>query len=325
MCIRDRDQTGPILWNVAKREKNINIFCPAKVESVESTTDACIVEVKYLSENKNKRSTQLQAQLLLAADGTYSHIAKQLEIPVSRESYGQHAVIANIVTELPHQNKAFERFTKSGPLALLPLTELAQETNRMSLVWCQSPDHIEQIMANDDELFIEQLQQAFGFRLGRITKVGKRSEYPLSLHIAQQSFNQRVLLLGNSAHTLHPIAGQGFNLGLRDIAMLVEQVEQATQPGNDFGDESFLTQYNESRQADWQQTIFATDALARLFSNQFLPLVFARNKAMNAVNNLPLLKKHLARSAMGYIGRSSRLARGIMPVKKQHQDKCEPS
>lgn len=307
------DETGPILWQAIQAETNISVYCPEKVESVNMThQDYCSVLTDQ---------SKLRAKLLIAADGTYSQIAKLSGIDISREPYAQHAVIANIETEHAHQNRAYERFTAAGPLALLPLTETSSTNNRMSLVWCHADESVDQVMCYSDKKFIQELQENFGYRLGRIKKVGKRNEYPLSLHIAQKTYSNRLLLLGNSAHTLHPIAGQGFNLGLRDIADFVETVERALEHSDasnsevlgshDYGSRDFLEQYTQSRQKDWQQTIVATDSFARLFSNQFLPLVLARNKAMNIINRLPFVKSQLAHAAMGYGVRSSRLARGL--------------
>ncbi len=306
------DQAGPLLWNELVGNNNVDIFCPAVVKSVFSQDDACKVKIEIkqsddLSNNKSKVLTQeIKGQLLIAADGTFSQIAQQLNFKVSRQPYSQHAVIANVTTEMANNNTAYERFTPSGPLALLPLSK-----HQMSLVWCQKPSQIESVMEWSEEVFVQNLQEAFGLRLGRITKVSQRYEYPLSLHIAEQTHAQRVLLLGNSAHTLHPIAGQGFNLGLRDIAALGEFLEYSVSLGKDIGSVEVLSKFISSRKSDWQQTVLATDSLARLFSNEFLPLVLARNHAMSLVNQFSTLKLMLANAAMGYSGRSSRLARGL--------------
>jgi len=300
------DQTGPILWQMIKETKNIELICPATITGVDS-----------LESQKNKRSVnvtledngdekQLSAKLLLAADGTFSSIANLSSIQTTRTPYDQHAVITNISTELPHKNRAFERFTKNGPLALLPLTQ-----NRMSLVWCQREANLETVMNYDDSQFIEKLQQEFGYRLGQITKVGKRDQYPLSLHLPSELFNGRILLLGNAAHTLHPIAGQGFNIGLRDIAALFDSIQNAIDNGIDIGCELFLTGYQEQRQPDRDLTVTATDSLARLFSNDFLPLIIARNKGLSLINKFPFAKKQLAMAAMGFHGESAQLTRGI--------------
>lgn len=295
------EQAGPILWQQIKSCANVETFCPATVSQIEEMQG--FVE---LSLSENKSSSLIQAKLAIAADGTYSKIAEQIGINVTREPYHQHAIIANIETQQAHRNRAFERFTSSGPLALLPLTQ-----NRLSLVWCHKPNNIERIMNLNEQDFLQELQSAFGFRLGKIVRASERFQYPLSLHLATRHFKRRLLLLGNSAHTLHPIAGQGFNLGLRDIAVLADLLRDALCSGEDIGGQHLLSLYQQSRQQDWQQTVQATDALTRLFSHEFLGLSLVRNKAMNLVNLLPLAKNKLVQTAMGYGGKSSRLARGI--------------
>jgi len=310
------DQTGPLLWQIIKEIKNIELICPASItkintledqkkkDSVVVTLEKGTLEDKTLDDNPQEK--QLSAKLLLAADGTFSSIANLSSIQTTRTPYDQHAVITNISTEHLHKNRAFERFTKNGPLALLPLTQ-----NRMSLVWCQREANLKSVMNYDDNQFIEKLQQEFGYRLGQITKVGKRTHYPLSLHLPTNIFNGRVLLLGNAAHTLHPIAGQGFNIGLRDIAALFDAVQMTIKDGIDFGGQSFLTNYQEQRKPDRDLTITATDMLARLFSNDFLPLIIARNKGLSLLNKFPFAKKQLAMAAMGFHGESAQLTRGV--------------
>lgn len=315
------DQTGPILWQAIHQTDNIELFCPSNIVEIDSPASQrqngqikvliakVLISKKQItkapiSDQKNQQT--LTAKLLLAADGTFSTIAKMADINVRRESYNQQAIIANISTEFGHNNRAFERFTRQGPLALLPLTR-----NRMSLVWCQNEVNTSLVMNYSELEFIEKLQSAFGYRLGKITKVGERNNYPLALHLPDQVFNGRVLLLGNSAHTLHPIAGQGFNIGLRDIAALFDHVQQAQISAEDIGSQQFLDRYHAQRQPDWKQTITATDTLVRIFSNDFLPLVIARNKALCLLNKIPFAKQKLAMAAMGFSGESAQLTRGI--------------
>ena len=295
------EQVGPVIWQAIEQQPLITTFCPARVESFEQDENHC--QLKVL---QNNQATGIQARLVIAADGTFSKMAAASQINVQRKPYQQHAIIANVQTQKNHDNQAFERFTEQGPIALLPLTR-----NRMGLVWCQSPENVSEVLSMDDQAFCQALQQAFGYRLGHIEKVSQRSDYPLSLHLADKHFNQRVLLMGNSAHTLHPIAGQGFNLGLRDIAGLNDCLIEAVESQQDIGSEATLKSYIRSREKDWQQTVFATDSLTRLFSNDFLPLVIARNKAMSWLNLMPLAKRQLADAAMGFNLRSSRLARGL--------------
>ena len=302
------DLTGPVLWKALQNYPSIASFCPWQVESITQNhnTEATSQIVQLVSKSDASQLVEVEAQLVLAADGSFSQIARKLNIEHSRKTYNQHAVIANIQTSVSHDFQAFERFTVNGPLALLPLTG-----NRMSLVWCQKPEMVATVMGWNEQEFQSELQQAFGYRLGEITKVGERHEYPLALHLPSLQFKQNTLLMGNAAHTLHPIAGQGFNLCLRDIAALVELIQDAIANAQDWASEEFLSQYVASRQADWQQTVLATDSFARLFSNEFVPLVLIRNKGMSLVNHFKPLKQFLSRSAMGYGTRSSRLARGI--------------
>jgi len=304
------NETGPVLWNAIKEFKNITVFCPNEITKINAKKEQQYSKkiTVQLDEIKNPNKQELSAKLLIAADGTFSNLATMAEIKTERTSYCQHAIIANISTEKSHANKAFERFTKEGPLALLPLTR-----NRMSLVWCQNEAHCKETMKLDDEAFKNELQRSFGFRLGKITRVGERFSYPLALHLPENIYHDRTLLLGNSAHTLHPIAGQGFNLGLRDIAALVDCINEALESDEiiDFGDAVFLEGYKNKRDADWQQTIGATDSLVRLFSNEFFPLNSTRSKALWIVDKIPFLKNKIANSAMGFSGESAKLTRGL--------------
>ncbi len=320
------DQTGPILWQAMQQQENIELFCPYQLEKLlddeppNSDQKAASQTSQFRSlriKDAEGKITQLSGKLILAADGTLSPIGKQLAMPMIQKDYGQQAIIANISTQIPHKNRAFERFTDQGPIALLPLTR-----NRMSLVWCVGKDQWQALMDLDDAGFLQQLQEAFGFRLGYFTKLGKRASYPLALRYAEKSYQAGVMLLGNAAHTLHPIAGQGFNLALRDVAALVDFIAASDPEGADFASEAFLQAFEQQRQADWQTTIQATDNLVRLFSNDFLPLVFARNKLLCLLDHLPPAKQILAQQAMGFAGHSARLTRGItaQAAVNQHTD-----
>jgi len=314
------DQTGPILWKAIKDRPNISLFCPTKIIETDAREQnknniTIQLEIKRYDGHKNgqgqvpidkRDNVNIKGKLLLAADGTFSNLAQLAHIETIRTSYNQHAVIANITLEKPHNNRAFERFTKHGPLALLPLSQ-----NRMSLVWCQSKQNAHVVMDLEDQPFLDALQLAFGYRLGRIVKVGTRVEYPLALHLPEKTFGERLLLIGNSAHTLHPIAGQGFNLGLRDIAALVDTIRAAIDKRQDIGRTALLDGYLQKREADWEQTIFATDSLVRIFSNQFLPLADLRAPALALVDKIPFLKKKIAQVAMGLSGESAELTRGL--------------
>ena len=229
---------------------------PARVVDVIRTAE----RAEVLLDNGQR----LCGQLLVAADGSRSALAQACNVQWRQEEYSQFATIANVTTAEDPQGRAFERFTRYGPLALLPMSQ-----GRSSLVWCHAREDRARVDAWDDERFIAELQQAFGWRLGRILKAGKRHSYPLSLLTADRHVSHRLALVGNAAQTLHPIAGQGFNLGLRDVMSLAETLAEALDSGEDAGGYALLSRYQQWRQNDQQATIGVTDGLIRLFANRY--------------------------------------------------------
>jgi len=248
----------------------------------------------------------LTARLLVAADGGRSAIRERLGIAQRHHAYGHHAVIANVTPSLTHNGVAYERFTETGPLALLPMTG-----NRCGLVWTTRDADLGDVLALDDRAFLATLQERFGFRLGRFTAVGCRGHYPLELRLAETQVLERVAIIGNAAHTVHPIAGQGFNLGIRDVAMLADVLIDARRNGRDLGSLAVLEGYEAARRRDHRAVALATDALARLFINPLGPLRVARNLGMTALDALPPVRTLLARAGMGLIGDQPRLSRGL--------------
>jgi 2-octaprenyl-6-methoxyphenol hydroxylase len=218
--------------------------------------------------------------------------------------YDQTAIICNLTPTLAHQGRAFERFTDDGPLALLPLGP-----DRCSVVWTVKRDDAVSVMAMNEQEFSDALQRQFGFRLGRFRKVGERSAYPLFRVRALQQTADRLVLLGNAAHSLHPVAGQGFNLSLRDVAALAEVLAQVGD--GDPGDPAVLEQYLAWRLEDQEKVLGFTDALVRLFTSPFAPLRAARNAGLVSFDLVPGLKRLFARHTMGRAGRLPRLARGV--------------
>lgn len=249
---------------------------------------------------------EYRARLLVAADGVQSQVREQLGIATHQWDYGQTALIANVTPTRPHNNVAYERFTDTGPMAMLPL-----DGNHCSLVWTLRADQVDDVMALDDAAFLSQLQERFGYRLGRFVKVGTRHAYPLQLLRAKQSTAQRLALIGNAVHTLHPIAGQGFNLGLRDVAALAEVVIDAQRNGEDIGSPSVLRQYADWRQTDQRRVVAFTDGMVRLFGQTFPPCVGLRDAGMLALDLCPPAKHLFGRLTMGRAGRLPRLARGL--------------
>ncbi len=247
-----------------------------------------------------------RARLMVAADGVQSRVREQLGIATRQWDYGQTAVIANVTPDRPHRNVAYERFTDSGPMALLPRTG-----DHCALVWTLRSDAVEELMQLDDAAFLARLQERFGFRLGRFRRAGSRYAYPLQLLRARQSTAGRLALIGNAVHTLHPIAGQGFNLGLRDVAALAEVVIDAWRDGSDIGGGAVLNRYADWRRADQRRVVAFTDGMVRLFSQNLAPLVALRDAGMLALDLCPPARHAFGRLTMGRAGRLPRLARGL--------------
>lgn len=249
---------------------------------------------------------ELNARLVVAADGIDSPVREAADVGALRWSYGQTAVIANVTPERPHRNVAYERFTDAGPVAMLPMTE-----GRCALVLTLADADAERFMEATEEGFADAVVERFGGRLGRLLQMGQREAHPLMLVKARAHYRPRVALIGNAAHTLHPVAGQGFNLGLRDVAALAEEVVQAHRAGEDPGDEQVLARYARWRSTDQWRTAGFTDVLARLFANPLPPVRMARGLGLLAFQALPPAKRLLSRYAMGVAGPLPRLARGL--------------
>ena len=291
--------------------KNIHWFSPDSIADI-TWKESC-QENSQDETSKNKQQvtvqlnsgTTLSAQLLLGCDGVQSPVRKLANIEVSCDDYGQVALIANVSTSQAHHNKAFERFTEFGPIAMLPLKSVNSSSStdgksRCSLVWTMTPEQAEDIKSLSDDAFKVELERAFGSYLGAITHVGKRDTYPLVLLQAQQQSYHRMALVGNASHTIHPIAGQGFNLGLRDVEFMAELVKKALAAEQDIGNFGLLHAYQMNRAKDQRQVIQLTDSLVTLFANDLPPLVLGRNMALQALNFITPLKDALVKKTMGY-------------------------
>jgi 2-octaprenyl-6-methoxyphenol hydroxylase len=292
---------GRALGQLLAGSANLTMFCPASMEHIEFDTDAARVTVR-----RGERRDEISARLVVAADGGRSLVREQVGIDARRVEYRQTALVTNVTTERPHLNVAYERFTESGPLAFLPMS-----AGRCAVVWSLAPDRVEPLLALDDAAFLACLQERFGLRLGRFLKVGKRAAYPLTHTKVTETVRPRLVLIGNAAHTVHPVAGQGFNLGLRDVAALAEILEDARRHGRDIGDLAVLQRYAAWRKRDVSVISTFTNSLVRVFSNDFGPLSVARNLGLVAVDLLPPAKRALLRLSMGLAGRLPRLARGL--------------
>ena len=286
---------GDVLYQRLQQNSKLELHCPAELLSIDQKDDRVVATIK-----DNGKESEVSARLLVAADGVISQVRDLLHIGTSVQDYGQSAVIANVTPTFKHSNIAYERFTDTGPVAFLPMTH-----NRCSVVWTVPGNQAEELMRLGDEDFLQQLQQRFGFRLGQLHKVGTRHAYPLKLIETTQLVRNRVVIVGNAAHSIHPVAGQGFNLALRDIAILTDLIASA----EDAGDSNLLQSYVEQRQDDARRVYRFTDSLVKIFSNNSAALGHLRAAGLVAVGLIPQLRHQLARQSMGLGGRSSELGR----------------
>lgn len=291
---------GQVLQDALARTST-TIFAPAF--PVQLNIHATPAEVTL---NSNGQTHLLPTRLVVAADGAHSKVRQYAGLSVQEQDYYQDALIANMTLQRHHEYTAYERFTINGPIALLPLTD-----RDCSLVWTVRRSDTERLLALDEDDFLQAVQHQFGWRLGRFMRVGQRQAYPLRLLQIPQPACSRVVAIGNAAHTLHPIAGQGFNLGLRDVAHLAEVISDAQQAGQDIGAMETLKQYMLRQQPDQKRVTYLTDMLVHIFSNAFPPLVTARNLGLLLTDMLPPLKKSLILQMTGLKGYPSRLVRGL--------------
>jgi len=292
---------GAALLKQMEAAKNIEWLCPAEMQDIQFAPEAATVTVRHRDTHKI-----FTARLVVAADGAHSAVRQHAGIEVARTEYCQSAIVTNVTASLPHGNTAYERFTDTGPLAILPLPD-----SRCAVVWSAKEQEAEKILALSDIEFLNRLQERFGGRLGTFSRLGKRAAYPLALTKVKEHVRPRLALIGNAAHTVHPVAGQGFNLGLRDVAALSEVLTDGARANRDIGDVSVLRLYFDWRKRDNQVTSLFTNSLIRIFSNNFLPLAFARNAGLIAADLLPPVKRGFIRMTSGLGGRLPRLARGL--------------
>jgi len=272
--------------------KNITWFCPDHITEIDWQSNAVNVSLNS--------SQNITGNLLLACDGGQSTCRQFANINSTSKSYLQSALIANVSMAKPHNNIAYERFTESGPIAVLPLKEQAKESHKCSLVWTLTPEQAEHLVTLPSDKFKQQLELAFGSWLGSVEKVGERVVYPLNLVQASEQIYHRTVLVGNASHTIHPIAGQGFNLGVRDIKHLSQTISDNIKAKRDIGNFKALTEYAIKRKEDHQQVIHLTDSLVSIFSNDLPPLVAGRNIALKVLNYVTPLKNAFVNKTMGY-------------------------
>jgi 2-octaprenyl-6-methoxyphenol hydroxylase len=280
-------------------------LCPARLLGLRRQADGVDLEVSV-----DGASLTLHTKLLVAADGGDSFVRQRLGLAVRERAYGHDAIITTVTSDHPQPHTAFERFTDTGPLAMLPMAE-----GRYSVVWSAREVDTEALMGLPEDAFLVRLQERFGYRLGRLSRLGRRVAYPLRQVLAQESVGERFVLVGNAAHTLHPVAGQGFNLGLRDVAALAEVLVDAADASSDPGSPAVLDAYRKLRGRDQADAALITDTLAQLFVNPWAPLRLARNLGLVGLDLVPGARRLLVRRFMGGTtaggARASRLSRGL--------------
>lgn len=254
----------------------------------------------------------LKASLVIGADGALSRVRECLEIPLSTHEYRQLAIVTTARCEQSHRNTAWQRFGRTGPLAFLPLLDEQGGTDHCSIVWSQAEEEARSLLAMDDSVFAQRLAQAIEFQLGEITQVTKRAAFPLIARHAQLYSKGRVALVADAAHTVHPLAGQGLNLGILDAAVLVEELVQARHKGLAVGAKTALRRYERRRRGHNTLMQQAMTGFERLFAADAMPLRLARNMGLTLVNHSPLLKSPIIRQAMGLVGDLPEMAR--MPL-----------
>ena len=298
---------GGVLQDALDELDGVDVLCPARIVDIDLAPDAA----KAVVEDDNDERTVLSCDLLVAADGANSAVREMMGITAQKSPYGQRAVIGNLQPEKSIDNTAYERFTQQGPLAVLPVAD-----DRAGFVWTVSEEDAERVMTLDDDEFLVELQKEFGYRLGAFSRVGKRASYPLILSKALRLTATRSVLVGNSAHGLHPVSAQGFNLGMRDVAALVDCIADARTSSADFdpGASSLLEQYASWRRSDQKKLVRFTDSVVRLFGTDRRPLRTLRNIAMLGFDLVPGVRAAFAKHTMGLAGRLPRLSRGV-PIK----------
>nr|WP_259365191.1 FAD-dependent monooxygenase [Psychrobacter sp. GP33] len=294
---------GRKLLLAAQNEALITIIDHANVTAVEQQATGVKLRFNYYNEEEHEQ--ELQGSLLVACDGRDSTVRQLLGIDTTTYDYQQTAIVGVVETDKPHNHTAIERFSPAGPLAVLPLTDPDGDGNddyqqgyRRSVVWVCPTGEETQYLENDEH-FLQTLQQAFGQRAGTFIKAGRRGAYPLTRVLANKQVQGRCVIMGNAAHTLHPVAGQGFNLCMRDAHVLAQMISTQVLKGADIGYPTLLKRYEKSRQTDQKRVIRFCDAVVHGFTHPNPAIKLARNMALLAFDKLPNIKPLVATYAMG--------------------------
>lgn len=290
---------GLVLNAALARAEAIDYLCPARISALTPTAQGYTVQML----GPEDTTSTLHADLVVLADGGKSSLSQNLGISSAVTHYEQSAIIANVAFADAHRGVAYERFTDSGPVAVLPLSPLAGE-DRGALIWTVGTQEAAAIVALPEAEFLSRLQERFGHRLGVFTKCGARASYPLSLSVAREQIRPGLVLLGNVAHSLHPVAGQGLNLALRDAQALSQSLAHARGLGRSLGEMAVLQDYVQRQRRDQQDTIDFSHYMTRLFSSNNSALVWARKFGLFSIDLIPVFKRGFARRAMGLAQRA---------------------
>ena len=286
---------GSVLLHRAA-DSDIRLCGSTKVTDIKPLAESMQLTIENQQQDA-ATGTQINSKLLIIADGAGSASAQKLGIQQHSKPYGHSALIANISLQDSHRGIAYERFTDQGPMAMLPLTNFDKRP-RAALVWTQPTELTERLMDADKSSFLNALQHRFGFRMGQLIGLGDRVSYPLALTTTEEQVRRRLVVIGNAAHSLHPVAGQGFNLSLRDIAALAETLANCPEDG-DIGALENLQQYATQQAADQRRTIMLSDSLPKLFGLSSSAVALGRNSGLLLMDMIPPLRNNFARLGMG--------------------------
>lgn len=290
-----------LLQQALQDNAELDLFYSTRLLDFHERDDHLDLEIEI-----NGTTETLSSRLLIAADGGDSPIRQALQIQSRKHDYLQNAVITTVMPHKAHAGKAYERFTGYGPLALLPMYN-----GRCAAIWSVPRGNERSLLKMNGNDFLDRLQQAFGWRLGRFTDIGERHTYALSALSAKKITGSRTVLVGNAAHTVHPIAGQGLNLGLRDVSLLAQKIVDTARAGGDPGSVIPLAQYARQRQADLLQIQSFTDGLVKIFGSTAPPVILGRNLGLLGLDRCPPMKYQLLRRTAGLSYACPRLSRGL--------------
>lgn len=291
----DNAWLGRVLLSRLRGTPRIEVMSSAQVVSAQTESDG----VTLTLETESDPCLSIKARLLLIADGADSNLRQLMGFTVRRKASEHHALISNVALAQPHNRCAFERFTRAGPLALLPLLPSAEAEHRAALIWSLPQARATALLDVEADEFINALQADFGYRLGKIKAVGRRLAYPLQLLDVPHQARRGVLVVGNAAHSLHPVAGQGFNLALRDVAVLAQFLAQSLAAGEALGDTAVLLRYQAQQAQDQQRTVAFSDHLPQLFMRDLLPLELGRGAGLASLDLVPSARRAFVRFAAG--------------------------